>query len=223
LSIHHQLRAELEQTDLAQTVTLPTQLHTGKRPLKYRFEPAENYGEGKRTGFHKPYGGLWTSTFETAFESGWPSWCLGEDFAVEQFQEAWLLEPRECRVIQIAGFPMVHEFMRRYAVDLWPEITEKMRSESGPRYYGIEGYEDVDFSSGAGMCPAWERVAEDADAVRLLTPYAMDVRLGPYMSFYGWDCESVVWLRWCFDGRARRVDLTPHIESHRKRWDENAV
>lgn len=53
----------------------------------------------------------------------------------------------------------------------------------------------------------------DADCVRLLTPYAMDVRLGPYLCFNGWDCESTVWLRWRFEDVATKVDISSRLPS----------
>lgn len=199
--------------------TLPTQLHTGKRPLKNRFENPQNYGgKERRSGFMKPPGGLWTSTWETAFDVGWPSWCLGEDFRTEQFEEAWLLEPVECRVIELAGFDQCHEFMKRYAKELhsWPK-TDAWESmlEHDPDSVYRRAHEA--FNTPSMACPVWTEVAKDADCVRLLTPYAFDVRLGPYLFFNTWDCESTIWLRWRFKGAARRVDLTPQLALHNGR------
>lgn len=207
-------RKFLETADLVSHVKLPTQLHTGKRPLKGRFQQPLNYGKWP-SGFHKPVGGMWTSTYETAFDVGWPSWVLDEEFHVEQLEQAWLLEPRKARVIELLDFPMCHEFMRRYAHD-YSGAAACMRERFGASWlWSLEGYEDVDFGGASLMCPEWERVAEDADAVRLLTPYGMDIRFGPYLTFNGWDCESTIWLDWCFAGPARRVDLSPQIDAKR--------
>lgn len=198
---------------MIERITLPLQLHTGKRPLKYRFEKPRNYGVEARGGYMKPVGGLWTSTWETAFEDGWPSWLLSEDWRTDQLREAWLLEPVECRVIELAGFDMVHEFMKRYATELYQFPHPHLQYPS--IYEGtVYGTAQQAFNTPSAACPVWENVAKDADAVRLLTPWAMDVRLGPYLAFYGWDCESTIWLRWKFRGPARRVDLTQRIAAH---------
>jgi hypothetical protein len=216
---------------MIQRKTLPTQLHTGKRPLKGRFETPVNYGsEGRRSGYMKPVGGLWTSTWETAFTEGWPSWVLGEEFHVEQLDQAWLLEPVECNVIELAGFDQCHEFLKRYGKQLYSMPRNEGVPPPGASlpypFDGVETYEDSPYGMAystwdtpSAVCPVWEDVQQDADCVRLLTPYAMDVRLGPYLCFYGWDCESTIWLRWKFKGAARRVSL----DAMRNRMEEGAA
>lgn len=193
---------------------LPTQLFCGQKPVREKFNPAKNYGDGAGAGFMKPSGGLWTSTWETAFDVGWPSWCIGEDWRTDSLEPAWLLEPRECRVIELAGFDMCHEFMLRYGQELYSRPTHKVQARGAfvwkeplpmPEYTLRDGRK---IRSGHSLCPVWERVAEDADAVRLLTPYDFDVRLGPYIAFYGWDCESTVWLDWQFEDGVEPVVLT---------------
>lgn len=206
---------------MIQRKTLPTQLHTGKRPTKRGFEVAHNYAhEGRHSGYMKPVGGLWTTTWDTAFSEGWPGWVLAEDFHVEQLDKAWLLEPVECNVIELAGFDQCHEFMVRYAKQLYSfdsglrsSIIDTEATYDPERPYG-RAYEHFDTPSMA--CPVWEEVMQDADCVRLLTPYAFNVRLGPYLFFNTWDCESTIWLRWNFSGAARRVDLTTQIEEGRR-------
>lgn len=210
---------------MIQRKKLPTQLHTGKRPLRSRFELARNYmSEGSRSGWMKPVGGLWTSTWETAFTEGWPSWVLGEEFHVEQLDQAWLLEPVECNVIELAGFDQCHEFMVRYAKQLYSLSDSGLKSmifdneaQLDPERPYARAHEHFDTPSMA--CPVWEEVMQDADCVRLLTPYAWNVRLGPYLFFNGWDCESTVWLRWKFKGAAKRVSL----DALRKSKEEGAA
>jgi hypothetical protein len=205
---------------MIQRKTLPPQLHTGRRPLKGRFEQARNYGsEGRHSGYMKPVGGMWTTTYETALTEGWPWWVLAEDFHVEQLDEAWLLEPVECNVIELAGFDQCHEFMVRYAKQLF-SFDSGLRDNiilSDPDGVYARAYEHFDTPSMA--CPMWEDVMQDADCVRLLTPYAFNVRLGPYLFFNTWDCESTVWLRWKFKGAARRVSL----DAMRNRMEEGAA
>ena len=206
---------------MIQRKALPTQLHTGKRPTKAGFEPALNYNSGaRRSGYMKPVGGLWTTTWETAFDEGWPAWVLAENFHVEQLNQAWLLEPVECNVVELAGFDQCHEFMVRYAKQLFSLPDSGLRDliiSSDPDGVYARAHEHFDTPSMAA--PIWEEVKKEADCVRLLTPYAFNVRLGPYLFFNTWDCESTIWLRWCFRGAARRVDLTTQIEKGRRRHE----
>lgn len=195
--------------------TLPTQLRCGSEPKKELFREVGNYGESERTGFMKPVGGLWTSTWDTAFEDGWPQWCIGEEFNLDHLSEAWLLEPVECNVIELFGFDQCHDFMVRYAKELYQlPKTELRHWDSDPYNAYARAYEHFDTPSMA--CPVWTEVVKDADCVRLLTPYAMDVRLGPYLCFNGWDCESTIWLRWRFSGAAKHVDLSKQIKAMKR-------
>ena len=194
--------------------TLPVQLKTGIRPVKSKFEEARNYGhEGRRSGFMKPVGGMWTSTYETAFEDGWPAWCIGEDFRLDDLKKAYLLEPVECNVIELAGFDECHEFMVRYGKQLYsmPGPEKDLRLERFADPDGVYARAHEHFDTPSAVCPTWEEVMEDADCVRLLTPRDWNVRLGPYLHFNGWDCESTVWLRWKFAGAARKVDLSAQL------------
>ena len=154
---------------------------------------------------------MWTTTWETAYTEGWPSWCIGESFHLEHLDVAYLLEPVECNVIELFGFDQCHEFMARYAKQLIElDMDRSMRrwfEEPGndPDFIYTRAYEH--FNDPSMAHPVWEEVAKDADCVRLLTPYEFNVRLGPYLHFNGWDCESTIWLRWKFAGAARRVPL----------------
>lgn len=196
--------------------TLPVQIFTGSKPERAKFKEVENYSDNRATGFQKPYGGMWTSTWETAFSEGWPYWVLGADLHTEQLNEAWLVTPMECRVIELVGFDMCHEFMVKYAEQLYKDLP----SFHDPADYGGDSAFRralSAFGNPSMACPVWTRVMEDADAVRLLTPYSMDVRLGPYLTFNGWDCESTIWLRWAFDDKeTRKVDLTEAIEKYKR-------
>lgn len=189
---------------------LPLQLKTGIKPVKSKFKDARNHGHaGQPSGFMKPVHGMWTTTYETALEEGWPAWCLAEDFRTADLRKAYILEPTECNVIELAGFDQCHDFMVRYAKELY--TLSKLPKLEGMDPEGAYARAHEYFDSPSLACPVWEEVAKDADCVRLLTPYAHNVRLGPYLFFNGWDCESTVWLRWKFEGTAKKVDLLSEI------------
>lgn len=44
----------------------------------------------------------------------------------------------------------------------------------------------------------YERIAQDYDAIHLTDEGQWATRLTYPMSLYGWDCECVLWFRWCF-------------------------
>jgi hypothetical protein len=136
----------------------------------------------------KPNGGLWTSTWETAFITGWPSWTREEDFLVRD--TGWLLHPAQARVISIGGLDDALEFEREYGyVPTWWTKEDPLHM----------------------ILLDWVKVAQDADAVRLTSPYHPGLRFGYQLrsaiNWYGWDCESTWWARWCFEGDPEPVDL----------------
>ena len=162
---------------------LPTQAHVNSRkPSADRFEPPMSGKSGG--GFGKPSGGFWTSTFDTLTEDGWVAWCRAERFREcgrSETVEVWLLEPVVCRVYEVRTKHDNLEFHQQYGVE-WEGSQYMM-------YSGID----------------WLAVADDYDAVRLVNPYADGIRFSDIAStFYGWDCESTLWLRWAFEDSLRK-------------------
>lgn len=180
-------------------VVLPKQLHIGRKPVPGAGE------EITRAGFGKPPGALWTSTYETAWEEGWPWWLESEGYDYpwsvrpmpDDGQIGWLLHPRECDVWQIDTAAEASEFLDEFAKNPYPEVT------------GIGAFDKI---------PDWEAViASGIDAVRLTCPYDFEVRLGMGLTFYGWDCESTAWLSWQFDS-VEEAELRPL--NPRTSWEE---
>lgn len=179
---------------LVRVERLSTQVFIGAQPDVRRFDPITDYGDaverGLPCGWLKPHGGLWTSTWETAFTVGWPAWCIAEEF--KPIEDGWLLKPARARVLTIRSGADVDAFMRCYGEPLWPGSHRE--------------------------CPAWSRVAEGADAVRLVAPHNPEIRFSPvHMTFYGWDCESTLWFRWCYAGEPEHVDLRELARQARER------
>lgn len=190
----------IERVKLPTQIYIPSPARGGRAfaPTEKRIHPPGVKGGG----FGKPGGGLWTSTFETHAETGWFNWCVSEQPNwLHRF--GYLLEPVECRVIQIATKKDHDEFHDRYAR---PHPYERDIAE-WKKPLGETG-------SGILSCMIdWEAVAGDADAVRLVNPWEMrwggelEGRWSHTITFYGWDCESTWWSRWLFQGKAKRVPL----------------
>lgn len=124
----------------------------------------------------KPKGGLWTSTYCSEIGSAWVQWCLGEDFGVPGGGwRSWLLEPDPAaRVLEIDSHADLHRVSASYGLPI---------EYPGP-------LSALDF----------ERLAVDYDAIHLTEAGQWATRLTHPLSLYGWDCESVLWLRWAFVG-----------------------
>jgi hypothetical protein len=148
-------------------VTLAPQLYVGSMPTEAQFRPIENE-------WHKPRGGLWTSTYDPRLGSDWVQWCLSEEFGVpEAGWQSWVLTPtNDARVLTIDSLVDLELVCRDYLAK--------------PEHLG-------------SMCPLdYERLAEEYDAVHLTEQGQWRTRLSLHHSLYGWDCESSLWLRWAF-------------------------
>lgn len=131
-------------------------------------------------------GGLWTSTFDERYGSGWVQWCQGEQWGYADAHEGaeprwqtWVLDPEQtARIARIACYADLAALVAAY-----PQTEH-----SADRGYG----------EWSESCPAWHLIAEDFDAVNLTENGQWDTRLSHPLSLYGWDCESTLWLRWAF-------------------------
>ena len=131
---------------------------------------------------NKPSGGFWTSPLGS--EYGWEHWCRDNELE-------WLGDPWH---LTVAGTPRV--LVIDSAADLdaaferWPHVSEW----GDERRWTDRGLD-------------WTKIAEEYDAVWLTERGHFDSRLRGIdaPSTYSWDCETVLWFRWCFD-RVERVD-----------------
>ena len=177
---------------MSELITLPAQAHCGpKQPSKTKFRQMRLHRGLRRD---KPIYGFWTSTFETLEDIGWVGWCRAESYANPQ--EAWLLQPTPARVFEVRDSNDSLRLHEKYGI-LWGDL--------GPAFGEPDRYAGLD----------WDRLVQDYDAVRLVNPF--ECRFENHAStFYGWDAESTVWLRWCFVDEISRVALTPYEEPCRE-------
>jgi hypothetical protein len=158
-------------------IQLPPQLFVGPGVESEKMTPATNTASG----WIKPEGGLWTSTYDPECGSGWVQWSMGERFRVECdddyetcYFDCSILYPKPARILIID----THQ-------DLVDAIQDYHFVGSEPRSYYAEDYLD------------FEEIAEDYDAVHLTDRGQWKTRR-TRPGLYGWDLESTVWLRWMF-------------------------
>lgn len=147
----------------------------GRLPKRGEFAIANEWN------WHKPEGGLWTSTYSEQTGGDWVKWCLGEEFGTRNgtfSQHGWLLVPtRDARVLRVNNL----EDLRR--------VVKAYRQKNASKY----SFAALDFL----------QMAKDYDAMHLTEKGQWRTRFSR-PGLYGWDCESTVWLRWKFQ---KVVDL----------------
>lgn len=121
----------------------------------------------------KPTGGFWTSshTPESEFASAWAEWCTWEDFRTELLVQGYTLTPKaDAKVLVINTEEDLKAILDQHSVLAWGQRR-------------VMDYE--------ALAKEWDgiRVTEDGVAA---TKWCKD-------DLNGWDLESTVWFRWCFE------------------------
>ena len=126
-----------------------------------------------------PGTGLWTSTWrEDTRDSAWTEWCFYEDFDEPLKKYWWLLIPRKnCHIYTINTLNDLHHLLASYRLDI-----------PAYRHYGDLGL-TLDF----------ERLSQDYDGLWLTEEGQQATHLSHPCNLYGWDAESTLWFRWCFE------------------------
>lgn len=153
----------------------------GLPPSPDRIEPVTMHS-------FKPRGGLWTSTLRPDGRSHWEEWC--ED-NVDWYDggRRFLLAPRPARLWHITRLRESLDglFERFGALDpMYVQLSAK--NPSLWRDEPISNTHEID----------WAAFGAEYDGLHLSEPGLWAHRLDS-MFVYGWDAESTLWLRWCFD------------------------
>lgn len=121
----------------------------------------------------KPTGGIWTSTFrKRGCGSDWIRWMYQESYFHKGHTTMWILTPKDVNVYTIDTYEDYLYLFERYGIrnNIWR----------------------LD----------WEKVAKDYDAVHVTYHGQTVTRLSrghDDIDLYGWDVESTIWFRWCFE------------------------
>lgn len=149
---------------------------TSEETLNQAVVPVTNSDE---TGFiKKPAAGtgLWTSSWrEETQDSAWVEWCQGENFG-KPYEKTWhLLTPQEdVKLYVIDGLKDLNKLLRTHKWDQ-PKWEEYRRTA-------------IDF----------ERLALEYDGLWLTEKGDAETHLSYPDDLNAWDCESVLWFKWCF-------------------------
>lgn len=133
------------------------------RWVHFSSSPVETVRPVRQEPGHTKPSGLWLS--DESGDDGWRSWCLAEDFRLDQLDVAHEVILRsDANVLALSGAGDLDEFTTRFGV------LERF----GLKYHRID----------------WPAVAELYHGI-LVTPYIWERRLtGHTFWYYGWDCAS---------------------------------
>lgn len=136
--------------------------------------------------------GLWTSTWrEETQDSAWVEWCRWENFGEPYKQNWFLLTPKDnVKLYTIDGLNDLHRLLREYR---WDQPKWK---EYGFRRTAID----------------FEKLALDYDGIWLTEKGNTETHLSYPEDLNGWDCESTMWLRWCF-AEVQRIETPQLVET----------
>jgi hypothetical protein len=118
-------------------------------------------------------GGLWTSP--EGSEYGWENWCRENEMD-------WL---GDRYVLAVSGEP------RTLIIDSAAALERAWKNYGRQRDWGDrDQYTDRDLN--------YELIAQDFDALWLTEAGFAETRMALGLNTYAWDCETMLWFRWCF-------------------------
>lgn len=130
--------------------------------------------------------GLWTSSWrEQTQDSAWVEWCRWNDYG-KPYNFNWhLLTPQEdAKLYVIDSLRDLNRLLRAYKWDQ-PKWRE----------YGFSRTA-IDF----------EKLAMEYDGIHLTENGNEETHLSYPEDLNSWDCESVLWFKWCFTG-VQRIEV----------------
>lgn len=119
--------------------------------------------------------GLWTSTYQQeTHDSEWVEWCIYNNWCDVEQKRWFLLTPSKTA--------------RIYTIDSLRDFKRALKLYRSTPYLNYEIFAHLDY----------EAISRDYDAIHLTSPGQQETRLS-VPNLYGWDVESTLWFRWCFD------------------------
>lgn len=136
--------------------------------------------------------GLWTSSWrEETQDSAWVEWCQWNDFGKPYENHWYILTPKEdAKLYMIDSLRDLHKLLRAYSWD-----QHKWRE------YGFRSTA-IDF----------EKIAMEYDGIWLTEQGNEETHLSYPEDLNSWDCESVLWCRWCFSD-VQRIETPQLVEA----------
>lgn len=159
--------------------------------------------------------GLWTSTWrEETQDSDWIEWCRGNDYGNPDTDYWHLLTPRQD--VKLYVVESVHDLEMMLHNYLWTTPLLTQMNEQYGEIYASKYAEDSLFRkvlasrTGMNFPPVklprfaaidFEKMSQEYDGIWLTEQGNAACHL-PWHSEHdlnSWDCECVLWFRWCFE------------------------
>lgn len=141
----------------------------------------------------KPHGGLWTSTIKDG-DSAWTNWVGSVGRKKNEKAKQYVLSPGIANIYVIDTLDDALKLTREYTMEKpgFQELKESMTKAEQELLMPV--LETLD----------WERIAKDYDAIHLTHQGFLAAKKAAStrnfeLSFCAWDCESTLWLKWCFE------------------------
>lgn len=133
--------------------------------------------------------GLWTSTYlsDWNYPSGWVEWCVGENFWSPYAKTWWLLYPRKDA--------------RVFVIETQRDLKHLMKTYPYESRYNMYHMTMIDF----------EAMGKDYDGAWLTSEGNARLHLSHPYNLNGWDVESTLWFRYCFD-RVEKIETPAQPE-----------
>lgn len=141
-------------------------VHYGKR----KFNPAK-FKPITNSSWCKPDGGFWTSPVDTT--DGWVEFCKSENFRLRSLKSKVFLKLNSKKILVINSYS---------------DLSKKLEWKK----HTYEGMSDSFYT----MVPDFESAAKKYDAIYLTSKGQRETRWTQPISFYGWDCETVLLLNY---------------------------
>lgn len=127
----------------------------------------------------KPFGGLWTSTYNEENGSDWVRWCMENDMPVTKVATILRVD-RDAKVFEIDSYNDLKRCFAEYKMD---------GKNLGGYYEFLKISPRLDF----------EKMSLDYDGIHLTERGQAETRFSMPENLYGWDCESTIFFHWCFN------------------------
>jgi len=182
--------------------------------------------------------GLWTSTWrQETQDSDWIEWCRDNNFGNPDGKYWHLLTPRSD--INLYVIDCHSDLKRLFDLYLWdqPYLAELNRQfeRMFPEQKENERLKKI-FLSQVGTeierepfmaAIDFEKLSQAYDGIWLTEQGNAATRLSFPYNLYSWDCESILWFRWCFE-RVKTIQPVPALEgqpkiTHVYHWQNDLV
>jgi hypothetical protein len=155
--------------------------------------------------------GLWTSTWRPeTHDSDWVEWCRGDNFGNPDGKHWHLLTPKPD--VNLYVIDSKNDLKRLFHLYRWehPYLAQlnKQYEEMYPEHKDNERLRKTFLTQVVTFHPEpspfdmvidFEKLSQNYDGIWLTEQGNGETHLSFPYNLYSWDCESILWFRWCFE------------------------